>query len=364
MDEVFSAERIVDGMLRFERGLALGLAEVGIAPRPEAEAIAVACETPVDDPGAVLATTWENGTPLIALVELVKSRLESDEERRWVHHGATTQDVVDSAYMVLSRRALDLLDQGLVNVAMRMKELVEAYRDQPHMARTFLQDAQPTTFGLRVAGWLEPLLSQIETLRGLRSTLALQLGGPVGNLSSYGADGMAVVQAVAAQLELAAPAAPWHTDRSRIRSLADAVVGPVDTLAKVAMDVSLLTSSTIGEVTARHGGSSSMPDKQNPVDSIRVLAGADLCRGAVAMVVHARPHELDRALGAWHMEWVALPLIFQSASAVIEAAGTLLATLEIDRAAMSARAGDTTPAYDPALIDSVLGHHERVMGGA
>jgi 3-carboxy-cis,cis-muconate cycloisomerase len=107
-----------------------------------------------------------------------------------------------------------------------------------------------------------------------------------------------------------------------------------------------------------------MPDKQNPVDSIRVLAGADLCRGAVAMVVHARPHELDRALGAWHMEWVALPLIFQSASAVIEAAGTLLATLEIDRAAMSARAGDTTPAYDPALIDSVLGHHERVMGGA
>lgn len=364
MDEVFSAEGIVDAMLEFERALALALAEVGMAPRAEAEAIATACEMPVDDASALIGSTWETGTPLIALVDLIRSRLESDEEKQWVHHGATTQDVVDSAQMLLARRALDLLDQGLVRVAVSMRELLEAHRDQPQMGRTFLQEAQPTTFGLRVAGWLEPLLRQIGTMREVRADLAVQLGGPVGNLSSYGADGTAVVRAVAAHLELVAPVLPWHTDRSRIKSLADAVARPVDTLTKVAMDVSLLRSSAIGEVSARHGGSSSMANKQNPIDSLRLLAAADICRGAVSMVVRARPHELDRALGAWHVEWVALPWIFQSASAVVDAADELLRTLEVDSAVMSARAGGETPQQDPAMIDAVLEHHERLIGGA
>lgn len=363
MDAVFRADSVVEALLRFESALALGLADAGIAPPEEAEAVAAACRAAVDDAESLLATTWETGTPLIAVVDLIRSRLELDDEKRWVHHGATTQDAIDSAHMILSRRALGILDEGLVGIAGRMRELIDTYRDQPQMARTFLQDARPTTFGLRVAGWLEPLLSQIEALREVGSGLTLQLGGPVGNLSAYGPNGVAVARAVARRLELDAPDLPWHADRSRIRSLVSAVTEPVHTLAKMATDVGLLAQSAIAEVGARPGSSSSMPGKENPIDAIRLLAAADLCEGSAAMVTGARPHELDRGLGSWHVEWVALPWVFQSASAAVDAADTLLATLEVDGAAMTARAGEEVPQIDPTIIDSILDHHSRVIGG-
>jgi 3-carboxy-cis,cis-muconate cycloisomerase len=361
MDELFGAARVTGAMLRFEAALALGLGDAGVAPRDEVEAVAEAC-APIEDPEALLATTWENGTPLLALTGMIKSRLGSDEERRWVHHGATTQDAIDTAHALLSREALDILDGGLVAVASAMMPLVEEHRDRAQMARTFLQDARPTTFGSRVAGWLHPLIGQIEALRRSRTGLTLQLGGPVGDLSDYGPAGSAVVKAVAARLNLAAPSISWHTDRSRVATLVNAVTAPVGTLAKMAMDVTLLAQSSIGEITTRPGGSSSMPHKQNPIDAVRLLAAADICRGAATMITGARPHELDRALGSWHVEWVALPTVFQTAAAAIEAADSLLGSIEVDAHAMSLHADAGVPDIDPALIDSVLDDYSRVMG--
>jgi 3-carboxy-cis,cis-muconate cycloisomerase len=363
MDETFSAEAVSRAMLRFEAALALGLADAGIAPRDEAEAVATACEAPVDDAEALLASTWDTGTPLIELTQAIRSRLTSEDERRWVHHGATSQDAIDTAYVLLSRQALETLDEGLTGVAGTMRDLIEEHEDQPHMARTFLQDARATTFGLRVAGWLEPLLDHLKTLRTVRTGLALQLGGPAGNLAQFESGGARVVRAVADRLELAAPLLPWHTDRSRIRAMVNAVKEPVDVLAKVALDVSFLAQSSIGELRVRAGGSSSMPEKANPVDAIRILTAAGICRGGAAMVLEAGPHELDRSLGSWQVEWVAVPAVFQAASAAVDAAGSLLTTLEVDSGAMSSHAGEEAPPFDPTLIDSVLDHYSQVVEG-
>ena len=197
----------------------------------------------------------------------------------------------------------------------------------------------------------------------VRAGLALQLGGPVGNLADYESEGATVVRAVAERLELAAPRLPWHTERSRVRAVVNAVKEPVDVLAKVALDVALLSQSSIGELRTRPGGSSSMPEKENPVDAVRILAAAAVCRGAAAMVLEAGPHELDRALGSWQVEWVAVPAVFQAASAAIDAAGTLLTALEVDSGAMSARTGDKAPPFDRRMIDSVLDRYSQVIGG-
>lgn len=362
MDEVFGADRVVAAILRFEAALAMSLSDVGMAPEAEARAVASACEVQVGDAEGLLATTWESGTPMLAIMELVEARLSTDDERRWVHYGSTTQDAIDTSYMLLTRDALGLIEAGMAEMARAMRDLVIEHRDQVHMGRTFLQNALPTTFGSRVARWLDPTLTHLETLRETRDGLAVQLGGPVGNLATFGEGGAAVVEALARRLGLAAPDVPWHTDRSRIRVVVNTVDDAVASFAKVAMDVSLLAQSAIGEVTTRPGGSSSMPDKLNPVDAIRALAAADVCHGAAGIVRTGRPHELDRSLGAWQAEWVALPLLFSTASAVVEAMTTLLESLEVDVSAMESRVDADAEAF-PALIDVVLSRYDRLIDG-
>lgn len=353
MDELFGAESLMGAILRFEAALAGGLADVGIAPRDEADAVVAACAEPLEGAEEILGSTWEDGTPLIIVTRVIRSRLDEEGQRRWVHYGSTTQDALDTAHMLVVREALGHLESGLAGVCRSMRDLLIAHRDQPQMARTFLQDASPTTFGYRVAGWLDPTLTHLETVRETRAGLAVQLGGPVGNLSAYGARAADMLHAVAGRLDLEAPDLPWHGDRSRIRSLIAAVVDPITTLAKVATDMALLAESAVREVTVRPGGSSAIPGKKNPIDAIRALAAADVCQGAASMVYRARPHELDRALGSWHTEWVALPLVFSSASAVVEATTRLLEGLDVNGEVMASRAGKI-PDIDPVLIDRVL----------
>lgn len=353
MDQIFDADHIVAAILRFEAALALALSDTGIAPQDEAEAVASACAEPAEDASGLLGSTWETGTPLLAIVDVVRSRLANDDDRRWVHYGATTQDAIDTAHMLLVREALGHLDNEVTGLALVMRGLVEQHRDQPQMGRTFLQQARPTTFGMRVAGWLDPLLTHIENLRVTKSGLAIQLGGPVGNLAEYGPKGTAVVEALAKRLELKAPTIPWHTDRSRVRLVVDVVENSTSSLSKVANDVSLLAQSTVGEVTTRAGGSSAMPNKKNPIDAVRALSAAEICRGAGAIVRGAPPHALDRSLGSWQAEWIALPLLFSSAATVVESVVSLLNSLEVDAATMGSRV-EEAPDLDPGLIDGVL----------
>lgn len=364
MDAIFSPEGVVEAMLSFEAALALALADAGVAPRDHAERVAAACQAPVTDPEGLLATTWTAGTPVIALVEELIGRLPADGDHEWVHYGATSQDVIDTAHMLCARNGLEELERSLTGVATHMKGLVERNREQAQIGRTFLQHARPTTFGMRAASWLDAALRHISGMRRARSQLMVQLGGPVGNLADYGPKGTEVAAALADRLGLQAPPLPWHTDRSPIWDLVWAVDRPVASVAKVARDIALLVQSDTAELTVRSGGSSSMSEKRNPIDTIRAAAAADICHGAAAMITGAGPHELDRAVGAWHVEWVALPLLFRSASAALESAESFLDTLEIDPEAMSGRADAHTQGpddLDPRLIDRVLSTFDEVV---
>lgn len=353
LTDLYTAGSTVAAMLEFEAELAMALADVGIAPRAEAEQVAETCRAGVGDPEAILSSTWESGTPIIALREAV-------DAGKWFHYGATTQDAVDTAQMLQAGRALEILDRQLGSIAGRLRDLTTEHRDQPHMGRTFLQDARPTTFGFRTATWLDAVLDHIVELRDQRSILPIQLGGPVGTRDSYGDAGAQVAEALAERLGLSVPDISWHANRSRILSLAQAVERSARTMAKIGTDIALLSSSAVGEVSVRSGGSSSMPHKQNPVDSIRAVAASSACAGAVAMLTSAPPHELDRSVGGWHVEWTALPLVFQTAGAAVEAIDLCLASLEVDQDAMAALIETPTPT-DQTQVDKVLARHSAVL---
>ena len=362
MSGVFSASRRVEAMAAFEAALALALADTGIAPRQAADSVAGACRQPSADPDGILAATWSEGTPLNRLLSEIGGRLTEDEAG-WLHHGATTQDAVDTATMILASEALGILDDTLSLLARQLAGLVVEHRAQPQIGRTFLQHARPTTFGFRAATWLDSTLRHIGELRERRAGLAVQLGGPVGNLAPYGERGGDVMAALAERLGLQTPALPWHTDRSRVASLVASLGACARTMARIASDVAVLASSDIAEIRVRPGGSSSMSEKRNPIDAIRAVAAANACSGAAGMIAAGSSHELDRGIGGWHVEWVAVPMVFETAAASVEAMTTCLESLEVDAVRMTARAGsESALVLDQRLIDRVLADYDETVG--
>ncbi|MGH8914369.1 MAG: lyase family protein [Acidimicrobiia bacterium] len=363
MEQIFSPARRVAAFLEFEAALALALGDVGIAPEDAAGAVAEACATPLADPEAVLAATWVEGTPLIPMLTELRSRL-SASDAEWVHYGATTQDAVDTAAMIQAGHALEVLDGRLTGLARRLAPLVLEHRDQPQTGRTFLQHARPTTFGVRLAGWLDPIVRQLVGLRETRGGLVVQLGGPVGNLAAFGERGTEVMEALARRLGLEAPNLPWHTDRSRIFEIAAAVALVGRTMGKIGLDIALLAQSDVGEIRVRAGGSSSMGDKRNPIDAIRAIAAAEACGAAAGMVANGPAHELDRGLGGWHVESIALPMLFKTASAAAESIGGAFDSLEVDTDRMTLLAGPEAKGLvlDPRMIDRVIADFDDVVG--
>jgi 3-carboxy-cis,cis-muconate cycloisomerase len=361
LTEIFSPESTVAAMLEFEAALAQALADAGIAPAEMAEEVVSACRAGMDDPEDVLASTWETGTPLIPLRESVIAGIEEDA-RQWFHFGATSQDAIDTGRMIQMGRAIDAIETLVSEVAELLRDLTIDFRDQPQMGRTFLQEARPTTFGFRTATWLDSVLAHIDEMREHRSALTIQLGGPVGTLTAYGEKASQVVSSVADTLGLKTPDIAWHTNRAPMLAPAQTMGRLAATMAKISSDISLLTSSEIAEIRVRTGGSSSMPEKQNPVDPIRALAAARACVGAVAMFGSGSGQELDRGIGGWHVEWMAVPLVFQTAGAAVEAIETCLRSLEVDRERMSANAGSDSPEIPPDQIDRVLAACDRVLG--
>lgn len=258
---------------------------------------------------------------------------------RWVHWGATSQDVLDTGTVLQLRAALDLLLPRLHALCAGLAALAERERDTGLPGRTLLQQAVPVTFGLKVAAWLDALQRAHQRLQAMQhDALVLHFGGAAGTLASLQERGLEVAQALASTLELPLPALPWHTARDRIVEVGCAFGLLAGTLGKIGGDVVLLMQSEVGEAfepaAAGKGGSSAMPHKRNPVSSVAAVAAATRVPGLVATLFSAMAQPHQRAAGQWHAEWDTLPQIVCLTAGSLAQMQQCLSGLELDRARM------------------------------
>ena len=306
-----------------------------------------------------------------------------------VHRGATSQDIVDTAAMLLAKRAIDVIAADLARAADAAAGLAAAHRDSIMIGRTLLQQAVPVTFGLVAAGWLTSLDEARAGLDSVRPRLAVQFGGAAGTLASLGEAGQRVTALLATELGLAVPVLPWHTDRLRIIDLGAALARVAAVLGKIARDVTLLAQSEVGEVSEgggpaearadqrgadqrgadqqapaaspRRGGSSAMPHKHNPVASIAILGCTRQVPGLLATLAAASEQELQRAAGAWHAEWEPLTALLRLTGSASSWAADLLPGLVVDTSRMAANLAATKGLPLAEHVSSLLA---GVLGGA
>jgi 3-carboxy-cis,cis-muconate cycloisomerase len=297
----------LQALLDVEAALARAGARAGVVPPEAAEDIACRCRAEEFDLEELGEAATRTGNPVPALVRALGEQV-GEEAAAHVHRGATSQDVIDTAMMLVARRALGPLLDDLAAAADACATLVEAHRDTLVAGRTLLQQALPLPFALKAAGWLSALDEARGVLLEARERApAAQLGGAVGTLASLGVEGPAVAEAFAEEIGLAAPALPWHTNRLRVAVLAGALGAGAGVVGKVAGDVALLAQTEVGEAAeAEGGGSSTMPQKRNPVGAVLASACARRAPGLVATLLSSMDHEHERAAGAWHAEWEAL----------------------------------------------------------
>jgi 3-carboxy-cis,cis-muconate cycloisomerase len=310
-DPELTDRALLQAMLDAERALAAASARAGIVPEAAAAAIAAVCQADRFDPDDLGRRAGAAGNPVVPLVRDLTRAVEREAgpaAARWVHHGATSQDILDTAASLVAFRALAPVLDDLGGAAGACARLAETHRDTLMAARTLGQQALPTTFGLKAAGWLVALEEAAAGLdRVRRERLAAQLGGAAGTLASLGPEGTEVAGRYAAELGLAEPTLPWHTNRVRVAELAGALGTAAGALGKVALDVTLLAQTEVGEVSEGggegRGGSSTLPHKRNPVGAVLVTAATARVPGLVATLLGAMAQEQERATGAWHAEW-------------------------------------------------------------
>lgn len=346
------------GMLEFEGALAGAEATTGLIPAEAATEIGRRCRVDAFDPASIAERAVSSATPVIALVRDLTGQVDASAAR-YVHKGATSQDVVDTAAMLVAARTADLVLADLRGAAQVCAQLAEQHRDTPLVGRSLLQQALPTTFGARCATWLTSLEEAAAALRRVRDQrLAVQLGGAAGTLASLGGRGPAVVTELAERLGLAAPAVPWHTDRTRIAELAGALGTITGACGKIARDVSLHAQTEVGELTeGRSGGSSAMPHKQNPVGSVLVGAIARRVPDLVSTVLGAMPQEYERAAGAWQAEWEPVTQLLRLTAAAAAHTRTVLAELQVHPQRMAANLDRTGGAIMTEAASAALSEH-------
>lgn len=341
----------LQALLDVEVALAFALADCGLATTGQAEQIARSGEASAYSLSDLGAAATGAGNPVVPLVAELRRRV-GEPAASAVHHGATSQDVLDTTAMLVARRALDAVLVDAVGAQRVTADLAATYAAAVQPGRTLLQQAAPTTFGLTAAGWLAGLLRAQDALLTARADLTVQYGGAVGTLAVLGADGPRVVGALARRLDLAAPDLPWHTERTRIAGLAGALGLTAGAVATVARTITLLAQSEVGEVAevgpAGSGGSSTMPQKQNPIAAVLALAAAAQTPGLVSTVLAAMGQEHQRAAGGWHAEWPALRELLASTGAAVYWLRTSLERLQVDddRMARNAEAARETLAAE------------------
>jgi 3-carboxy-cis,cis-muconate cycloisomerase len=337
MAEAVADESWLRAMLDVEAAIAAAEAAAGVIPASAADAIRAACASVRIDLARLGEDAAASATPVVPLARALTAAVPG-EAANYVHWGATSQDVIDTAMMLVSRRALDVLLAELDGLADACAALADRHRGTLMPGRTLLQQALPITFGLKAAGWLVAAAEAADAVRAVRSgRLAVQFGGASGTLASLGDRGLDVLAHLAAGLDLAEPVVPWHAARGRVAELALALAAAGGAAAKIALDVALLMQTEVAEVAeGAPGGSSALPQKRNPVGAVEVDACFRGLQAQVAVLVASQRVEHERAAGAWQAEWPALSEAFRLAGGACGRARTVVEHLRVDASRMRA----------------------------
>jgi 3-carboxy-cis,cis-muconate cycloisomerase len=338
LQQILCDETRIQRMLDFEAALARAEVRTGVIPERAAHKIAEHCRAERFDLSLVAKQAAQSGNVAIPLVKMLTEEVAKQDKdaARFVHWGATSQDVIDTATILQLRDALLLLENDLVRMTDALAALATEHRGTPIVARTWMQQALPTTFGFIVAGWLDAVLRHRERLNECRPrVLCLQFGGAVGTMAALAGRGPDIAKALADELRLTLPAVPWHTHRDRMAEIATVLGLLTGTLGKIARDISLHSQTEIGELSepAREGrgSSSSMPHKQNPITCAVVLQAATRVPGLVSTILSAMPQECERGLGGWHAEWEALPEIVRLSGGALYHLAEMLPSLGVHK---------------------------------
>jgi 3-carboxy-cis,cis-muconate cycloisomerase len=330
-------------MLDVESALARAEAAVGVIPASAAAPIAEACRANYFDHAALAQASVNGGNLAIPLVKALTAEVAKHDKDAagYVHWGATSQDIIDTALVLDLRAGIDALLADLDPAIAGFAKLAEQHRNTPAVARTWLQHALPMPFGLKLAGYAAALRRARERLNALRAeALLLQFGGAAGTLASLGDKGLAVMEKVGALLGLPVPDAPWHGHRDRLGEVAAALGILAGTCGKIARDVSLLMQTEVGEAFepagAGRGGSSTMPHKRNPVAAAAALSCAALAPNLVATILAGHVQEHERSLGGWQAEWPSFPALLLVTSGALANILDIAQGLEVDAARMRA----------------------------
>jgi 3-carboxy-cis,cis-muconate cycloisomerase len=341
MQQIFSARSTLQSMLDVEAALARALAAKGVIPVSAVDPWVRCCQADqIDLPSLVIAAqdAGNIAIPMVKQLTAAVTAVDADAAR-YVHWGATSQDVIDTGRVLQLRAAINVITHELAALVEALAGMAQCYRDTPMIGRTWLQHALPITFGMKLAGWLDALLRHQERLAACREQVCvLQFGGASGTLASLGEHASSVAQAMAHELDLAIPHLPWHAHRDRFVECATTLGMLTGTLGKIARDISLMSQTEVAELSEPgapgRGGSSSMPHKRNPVGSAAVLSAATRVPSLVATLLAAMPNEHERALGGWQSEWETLPEIVSLSAAALAHLRSVIDGLQVDTARM------------------------------
>jgi 3-carboxy-cis,cis-muconate cycloisomerase len=360
--ETTSDEAWLHEMVEVEIALAAASARLGVIPESHAIRIEEVARKVVLDSSAIANEAAATGTPIMALVERLRSAV-GPEAAASVHFGATSQDIIDSASMRIASRSVDEILADVGGASEAAAGLAITYRSTPIAGRTLLQQAVPTTFGLKSANWMMGLDRAADRLAEVRRTgLAVQLGGAAGSLAGFDGKGPKIAIEMADLLGLSAPSVPWHTERTRIGDLASALGVAAGAAAKPARDIILLAQTEVAEVeegVVGRGGSSVMAHKHNPVAAVSAVSCAQRSIGYVTTLLGSMAQEHERAAGAWQAEWVPLRHLLLTVGSAAAWLRDSIEHLVVHPEAM-ARNITSTPldiGDAPALVDAALEAH-------
>jgi 3-carboxy-cis,cis-muconate cycloisomerase len=364
MQSIFSDSNTIQRMLDVEAALARALAVEDVIPQSTVAAIVSSCRADLMDLDALAKSVSSAGNVAIPLVKQLTAVVASTDAdaARYVHWGATSQDVIDSGRVLQLRDAIDLITTDLAELADTLASLAHQHRATIMVGRTWMQHAQPTTLGLKIAGWLDAIMRHQDRLQALRTRVCvLQFGGAAGTLASLGESGLTVATALAKDLSLALPALPWHTHRDRMGEVATTFGLLTGTLGKIARDIALHAQTEIAELAEPlaqgRGGSSTMPHKRNPVACSAVLACAMRVPALVSTMLTAMVQEQERALGGWQAEWETLPEIASLTSAALNQLREVSSGLSVDVARMRSNIDITQGLIMAESVSLALAQH-------